>query len=80
MSHLLIVKRLELYMDLALYKINILLLLLCEFSSSKGNLTTGGYQSTSLKCDRANWSLALLLITFIDQLVSKLAEQQPVGR
>ena len=28
MSHLLIVKRLELYMDLALYKINILLLLL----------------------------------------------------
>ena len=26
MSHLLIVKRLELYMDLALYKINILLL------------------------------------------------------
>ena len=27
-SHLLIVKRLELYMDLALYKINILLLLL----------------------------------------------------
>ena len=27
MSHLLIVKRLELYMDLALYKINILLLL-----------------------------------------------------
>ena len=32
MSHLLIVKRLELYMDLALYKINILLLLLllCE--------------------------------------------------
>ena len=29
MSHLLIVKRLELYMDLALYKINILLLLLC---------------------------------------------------
>ena len=30
MSHLLIVKRLELYMDLALYKINILLLLLRE--------------------------------------------------
>ena len=27
MSHLLIVKRLELYMDLALYKINILLLM-----------------------------------------------------
>ena len=33
MSHLLIVKRLELYMDLALYKINILLLLLLVFLS-----------------------------------------------
>ena len=32
MSHPLIVKRLELYMDLALYKINILLLLLLCFS------------------------------------------------
>ena len=31
MSHLLIVKRLELYMDLALYKINILLLLLYAY-------------------------------------------------
>ena len=32
MSHLFIVKRLELYMDLALYKINILLLLLLSIS------------------------------------------------
>ena len=35
MSHLLIVKRLELYMDLALYKINILLLLCHRHQNSR---------------------------------------------
>ena len=36
MSHILIVKRLELYMDLALYKIIILLLLLLSNNLEKG--------------------------------------------
>ena len=55
MSHLFIVKRLELYMDLALYKINILLLLLTVYNVvSENNCHKWTYQVCALK--RSLWS------------------------
>ena len=48
MSHLLIVKRLELYMDLALYKINILLLLYYRESTHAILIVTYPYSTCNL--------------------------------
>ena len=68
MSHLLIVKRLELYMDLALYKINILLLLhyhsfanvLIIVFNANIIIVRANFQSTEGRCSMmylSYWSL-----------------------
>ena len=69
MSHLLIVKRLELYMDLALYKINILLLLLLLFAIMPHNYDI--MQSEYLSFNLQNQLLLIIWYKIVNRASKK---------